>query len=76
MAKLEEIMDAAQRLSEGDRRRLLEALQTNGAHASSEECHREALASWRSLAGTFHSDHADVSTDKGRHLGDVYADDR
>lgn len=34
------------------------------------------MSSWLSFAGRFHSDFTDVSTEKYKHLADVYADER
>jgi hypothetical protein len=76
MQTIEAILEAARRLSEGERRRLVEALQGNGREAPIEEQRRDALSSWLGLAGTFHSDFTDVSTEKYKHLPDVYADER
>jgi len=76
MQTIEAILEAARRLSEGERRRLVEALQGNAREAPIEEQRRDALSSWLGLAGTFHSDFTDVSTEKYKHLPDVYADER
>jgi hypothetical protein len=37
-----------------------------------EEQRRGAILSWVELAGQFHSNFTEVSTDKYRHLADVY----
>jgi hypothetical protein len=71
-----EIVEAARGLSDDERRRLAEALQHAGRPAPTDAQRREALSSWLGLAGTFHSDFADVSTEKYRHLADAYADER
>ena len=76
MQTVEEILDAARRLPEGERRRLVEALQGNRREEPIEEQRRDALSSWLGLAGRFHSDFTDVSTEKYKHLSDVYADER
>ncbi len=74
MHTLEEVLEAARRLSEGERTRLVEKLQSNGRDEPTHAPRRDTLHSWLDLAGMFHSDFADVSTDKYRHLADVYAD--
>ena len=71
-----EILEAASRLTEVERRRLVEALRGGGHAQPIEQRHRDALSSWLGLAGTFHSDVTDVSTDKYRHVSNVYADER
>lgn len=76
MQTIEEILDAARRLSEGERRQLVEALQGSGREKPTEEQRRNAMSGWFGLAGRFHSDFTDVSTKKYRHLADVYADER
>jgi len=76
MQTTEEILDAARRLSNIDRKRLVEALQDPRREQRSEEQHRDALASWLDLAGRFHSDFLDVSREKHKHLADVYAAER
>ena len=76
MQTIEAILEAARHLSEGERRRLVAALQDDGREEPKEEQRRNALSSWLSLAGTFHSDFTDVSTEKYKHLADVYADER
>ena len=68
MQTIEEILEAARRLSDGERRRLVEALQGNGREAPMDEQRRGAMSSWLGLAGRFHSDFADVSTEKYKHL--------
>ena len=67
MQTIEEILDAARRLSDGERRRLVEALQGDGREASIDEQRRDAMVSWL-LAGTFHSTFTTVSTEKYTHL--------
>src|SRR3970040_835943 len=76
MQTIEEILDAARRLSDGERRRLVEALQGDGREASIDEQRRDAMASWLGLAGRLHSAFTPVSTEKYTHLADVYADER
>lgn len=76
MPTVEELLEAARHLSDGDRRRLIKALQDDSREEPIEGQRREALSSWVELAGRFHSDVTDISTDKYRHLADVYADER
>jgi len=76
MQTLEEILRSARRLSDAERRRLVEALQGSGREEPVDEQRRDAMSSWRSFAGRFHSDFTDVSTEKYKHLADVYADER
>jgi hypothetical protein len=76
MQTLAEIVEAARRLSDDERRRLVEALQDNGRQEPIDEQRRDAMSSWLGLAGTFHSAFTDVSTEKYKHLADVYADER
>lgn len=76
MQTIEEILEAVRRLSEGERRRLVEVLQDNGHDQPTQEQRREAMERWLGLAGRFHSDFADVSTEKYKHLADAYADRR
>jgi hypothetical protein len=62
--------------SRNARRRLIEALQGYGHENPITEQRRDAMPSWLALAGRFHSDFTDVSTEKYKHLADVYADER
>jgi DNA-binding GntR family transcriptional regulator len=74
MQTIAEIVEAARRLSDDDRRRLVEALQDRRQEPI--EQRRDAMSSWLSLAGIFHSAFTDVSTEKYKHLADVYSDER
>ncbi len=76
MQTMTEILQAARRLSEGERRRLVEALEGKRCEKPTEEQRHDAMSSWLGLAGRFHSDFTDVSTEKYKHLVDVYADER
>ena len=75
---IDELVKEAAKLSTQDRKRLLEELERSlneetsvpGAPASA-----GPYARTLALAGTFHSDHTDVSTNKYEHLGEIYADD-
>lgn len=72
MHSFEEILEAARRLPEPERRRLVEELR-NGHEAPPEARQRAALERWRARAGTGHSDYTDVSENKNVHLADAYA---
>jgi hypothetical protein len=69
MDKLTAILDAARTLSPDERRRLiveldsLETVEHPGVLTS-----REPLAALRALSGSAHSDFADISTDKYKHV--------
>ncbi len=76
MQTIGEILEAARRLSEAERRRLVEALQGNKREEPLDEQRREAMVRWLDLAGTFHAGFTDVSTEKYKHLADAYADER
>lgn len=71
MQTIDEILDAARRLSDDERRQLVEALQGQRREEPIEGQRRQAISMWVGLAGTFHSDFTDVSTQKYRHLADV-----
>lgn len=76
MQTIAEIVEAARRLSDEDRRRLVETLQGNVPDEQIDEHRRDAMSSWLSLAGIFHSTCTDVSVEKYKHLADVYDDKR
>ena len=76
MQTIAEIVEAARRLSDDERRRLVEVLRGNERQEPIAEQRRDVLSSWLGLAGTFHSTFTDVSTEKYKHLADVYADER
>ena len=73
---INEILEAARRLPQEDRRRLLSALQHGESAEPTEGQQRDSLLTWIGLAGAFHSVFTDVSSDKYRHLADVYGDRR
>jgi hypothetical protein len=75
METIEHLLRAARKLSVAERRRLVNALQED-AHQNPEVPNPEAISGWIALAGRFHSNATDVSTDKYRHLADVYSDER
>ncbi|HEY5962329.1 MAG TPA: hypothetical protein VIV60_37490 [Polyangiaceae bacterium] len=70
MNKLADIMDAARKLTRDERQRLVEEL---GAMDSTEPSTGlqtpQRLSALRALSGAFHSDYADLSTNKYDHVG-------
>ena len=76
MQTIEDILAAARRLSEDEQRQLVQALQGQRREEPIEGQRREAMSTWVGSAGRFHSDFIDVSTQKYKHLADVYADER
>lgn len=70
MNKLADIMDAARKLTRDERQRLIAEL---GAMESTEPSAGiqtpQRLSSLRALSGAFHSDYADLSTNKYEHVG-------
>lgn len=69
MDKLTAILDAARTLSHDERRRLileLDALEAEEQPAP--PARREPFAALRALSGSVHSDFADISTDKYKHV--------
>lgn len=81
MLTVEELLEQAKHLPPKDRRRLIAELE--GSIAEQAEAPGEApprrsrgLAMFIAMAGTAHSDFTDVSTNKGKHLAEVYAGKR
>jgi hypothetical protein len=77
MRRLEHLLEEAKRLPYEDRRRLIEQLEALGTEEEETEGEEKVgrYSHTLGLAGTMHSDATDVSSDKYRHLADVYADD-
>jgi len=78
MRNVDNVLKRASRLSPEERRELVDSLEEGLADeqaASPETTHRFALERWLSLSGAGQSDFADVSSDKYKHLGAVYADE-
>lgn len=76
---IEELLEHAKHLPPSDRRRLAERLLADlddSDEAASVDAKLKALDRFLELAGTAHSDFTDVSSDKYRHLADVYADEK
>lgn len=82
MRTVEEILKAARHLSPRDQRRLLEKLEDSLAQQDETKWkakgkrRKDGLAMFIAMAGTAHSDYTDVSTDKYKHLAEIYADHR
>ncbi len=80
MRTVEEILEAAEHLSPRDQRRLLKKLEDSLARQAETKRRakvkrrKDGLAIFIAMAGTAHSDYADVSTDKYKHLAEIYAD--
>lgn len=70
MHTVQEILDVAKHLPASERRRIVHELEETLADEGHEG---EALDMFLALAGTGHSEHSDVSSDKGKHLAEVYA---
>ncbi len=71
MDTVEEILDIAKQLPASERRRIVRELEET--LTANDEQAGAAMDMFLALAGTGHSDHADVSSDKGKHLAEVYA---
>jgi hypothetical protein len=76
MRSVRDLADQAKQLSVEERRQLIEELVRDLAPAEppSAEARQAGLERWLALAGTGHSDYTDVSTDKYKHLAEIYAD--
>lgn len=70
MNKLADIMDAARKLTRDERRRLITELEAmESADPSAGIQTPQGLSALRALSGAFHSDYADLSTNKFEHVG-------
>ncbi len=77
MRTVEEILEQAKRLPPRERRRLIDELEESlpaDEATEPEPAWLAAMERWLALAGTGHSDYTDVSSDKYKHLADIYAD--
>ena len=81
MDATQEVIDQAKQLPPADQRRIIAALQRDLPDQSDEpetEEHRArrraAMKNWLAKAGTAHSDYTDVSSNKYKHLAEIYAD--
>jgi hypothetical protein len=71
MQTLNEVLEAARRLPEDERRRCIEELEaTLRSPRISEQQRRAAMEYLLSLAGTAHADVSDVSSNKYEHLAE------
>jgi predicted transcriptional regulator len=78
MQTIDEILKQASALSREERRKLIDLLEEGLAdeQGGPEEARQAALHRWLARAGTGHSDFVDVSSDKYKHLGAVFADEK
>ena len=81
MLTIEELVEQAKHLPPPDRRRLIDELEDSLAtqpEAPEETPGRRSrgLAMFIAMAGTAHSAFTDVSTNKGKHLAEIYAGKR
>ncbi len=79
MRTVEEILEDVQHLSPRDIKRLMDRLEDlaegeSDESAAAEAARLAALDSFIELAGTAHTDYTDVSSDKYKHLAEIYAD--
>jgi hypothetical protein len=76
MRSVRDLAEQAKQLSAQERRQLIEELKDSLEEPASEPAARGATyALTVALAGTGRSDFTDVSTDKYKHLAEIYADD-
>lgn len=75
MRTVEEIVEEIRLLSPQERLRLVEKIAVVGQEESTvEETQLAALDAFLALAGTAETDYTDVSSDKYKHLADIYTD--
>jgi hypothetical protein len=76
MHTVQEIVAEAKRLPAPERRRVIDAIEDSLEQEEDQQAARRAAAldHWLALAGTMHSDYTDVSSDKYKHLAEIYAD--
>ncbi len=78
MRRVDEILEMAKALSMEQRKELLDELARSVTSPTTweptPEERRHALRRFLSMAGTAHSDFTDVSSDKYKHLAEIYAD--
>ncbi len=77
MRTLDEILEQAKRLPPRERRLLIDELEESLPAEGTEEAEPAWLAAmdaFLALGGTAHSDYTDVSSDKYKHLAEIYAD--
>jgi hypothetical protein len=81
MRTVEELLEQAKHLPPKDRRRLIAELEDSisdhtEAPGEAQPKRSRGLAMFIAMAGTAHSDFTDVSTNKGKHLAEIYAGKR
>ena len=79
MRSVDEILKQARSLSPDERRKLVDSLEEGLAdeqETDAEAARLAALDRWIAHAGIGHSDFTDVSSDKYKHLAEVYADEK
>ncbi len=81
MPTVEELLEQAKHLPAKDRRRLIAELEDSIVEQAEVPGgtplrRSRGLAMFIAMAGTAHSDFADVSTNKGKHLAEIYAGKR
>ena len=75
MRTLADILKQARGLSTDERRRLVEEIEGDlGQESGDETSWLAAMDAFLALGGTGHSDYTDVSSDKYKHLAEIYAD--
>jgi hypothetical protein len=77
MRKIDEVLKQAAELTAAERRQLIDVLEQGLADdglTETESARRAALTRWLGRAGTGHSEHTDVSSDKYKHLAAAYTD--
>lgn len=75
MQTVEEILDEATHLTEGERRRLVANLQGENSESPSVYRRKNAMNRWLARAGSGHADIADVSSNKNQYLTEISATD-
>lgn len=73
MQGLQEILRAARRLPEAERRLLIAELESTRADDVARQKGMTAMKRWLDLAGTVRSDHTDVAARKNEHLADIHS---
>jgi len=76
---LQQILEQVRSLPRGQRRKLADALLAEIESCDlqkSEKQRMAALDKFLEMGGSVHTDFTDVSSDKYRHLADIYADNR
>jgi hypothetical protein len=72
MQSVQEILEVAKQLPASERRRLVDRLEETLAEEGDAPA-QEGIDMFLALTGTGHAEHTDVSSQKGKHLAEVYA---